>query len=68
MVTLDEPPLREGESGGRVVDDETESSISSDREDDGVGDASRIVERNSAFSICLDSIFCLIRVCEKGVV
>ena len=64
---LDVPPLREGESGGKVVDDETESSTSSVLEGEGDGDDSRMVDKTSDLSACFDNIFCLMRICENGV-
>ena len=60
-------PFRDGESGGNVVEDETDSSTSSARDGDGEGDDSLMVDKKSDLSICLDNIFCLMRVCEKGV-
>lgn len=55
----------EGESGGRVVDDDAPSSPS-DREE-GAGDVSRMVGRGSRCSSCFDMIFCEIRAAGKGV-
>jgi len=63
MAMKDGPPFRGGESGGSVVEDETESSSSSDRD----GDVSRMVDRKSGLSSCFDNIFCLMRVCENWV-
>lgn len=68
MVTLSVPSdLRGGESGCNVVVEEAESSRSSDRDDGGRGEDSRIEDRVSALSPCLDRIFCVMRLWEKVV-
>lgn len=69
MVMLCAAPVREGGESvvGSVVEDETESSTSSDLDEDGVGEPSRMVDKDSVPSACLERIFCLMRVCENGV-
>lgn len=50
-----------------MAEDETESSTSSDREGEGDGDVSLIDARLSPLSCFWDRSFCVIRVCENGV-
>jgi hypothetical protein len=57
----------EGDSDGRVVADEMESSMSSERDDDGEGEVSRIESSVSAFSPFLLNMFWVMRLWEKGV-
>jgi hypothetical protein len=61
-----------GESGGRVVEDESSPSSSLVPSslatvESSLGDSSRIVGSGSRPSSCRESIFCLMRDCEKGV-
>lgn len=72
MVTLLELSLdvRPGDSGYSVVVDDMESSLSSDPGGVCVGSCPEEELSLSLFSLlspCLDIIFCVMRVCEKGV-
>lgn len=72
MVMLLEPSLetRPGESGYSVVVDDMESSLSSDSARLCGGSCPEDELSLSLFSLlspCLDIIFCVMRVCEKGV-
>jgi hypothetical protein len=66
VMPAESSDFRGGESGCSVVVEEAESSRSSDR-DDGGGEDSLIDDSPSLTSPCLDSIFCVMRFCEKGV-
>jgi hypothetical protein len=56
-----------GDSGCNVADDDTESSTSSEREEDGAGDVSLIAVRLSPLWCLWARSFCVIRVSENGV-
>lgn len=62
--------VRPGESGYSVVVDDMESSLSSDPGGVGDGSCPKDVLSLSIFPLlspCFDIIFCVMRVCEKGV-
>ncbi len=61
IAILDGPDLTDEDSGWRVVEDETESSTSSDRDGEGSGEDSLMEDRDSDLSTCFDRIFWAMR-------